>query len=66
VEGEQDSWMRRLLPLLIGVVVTLVAGCESKKETCAKWAARQITVLEAEKRLGIKNGIVGYCAYYKN
>ena len=58
--------MRRFLPLLIGVTVTRLAGWESKKETCEKWAARQITALEAEKRLGIKNGIVGYCAYYKN
>ena len=31
--------MRRFLPLLIGITVTLLAGCESKREICARYAA---------------------------
>ena len=31
--------MRRSLPLLIGVIVTLLAGCADKRELCAQFNA---------------------------
>lgn len=31
--------MRRLLPLLIGVTMTLLAGCADKREICTKFNA---------------------------
>ena len=65
VEGEQDSWMRRFLPLLIGVSVTLLAGCETRKEICARADSENMDALEAMKKLGIENGLHIYCQYYK-
>ena len=71
VEGEQQSQMRRFLPLLIGVIVTLVAGCESKREICARYAAAPIDLVDFQalnKKLGIPNNASArkYCEYYKN
>ena len=49
--------MRRFLPLIIGVFVTLLAGCVDKKDLCAQAA---VGVLSEEqrrdtyKKLGIK------------
>ena len=57
--------MRRFLPLLICVTVTLLAGCESKKEICARAESDNMDSLEAMRKLGIENGSNKYCQYYK-
>lgn len=60
--------MRRFLPLLIGVIVTLLAGCESKREICAKTAAGEYTDFwEVSKKLGIGKDadVWEYCEYFK-
>ena len=66
VEGDQDSWMRRFLPLLIGVTVTLLAGCQSKRDICAKWSGGVMSPVEAQKALGVGDVVLPhYCEYYK-
>ena len=63
--------MRRFLPLLIGVTVTLLAGCESKREICARAAATPSRLLDRQalkRKLGIpqSSNAWEYCKYYKN
>lgn len=65
--------MRRFLPLLIGITVTLLAGCESKREICARYAAGEIGWIDAAKDLGLTRGkwamsyeVNRYCEYYKS
>ena len=61
--------MRRFLPLVIGVTVMLLAGCESKREICAKAMSGEYrNHYKVAKKLGIKNAqnVWKYCEYYKN
>ena len=71
--------MRRSLQLLIGVTVTLLAGCADKRELCAQVSVRDLSaeeVISYYKRLGIKKtpaksrqanmrDISYYCQYYR-
>jgi len=59
--------MRRFLPLLIGVTLMLMAGCQSKRDICARWQGGEIDAREAMKALGFKgSNLALYCQYYKN
>ena len=59
-----------LLPLLL-----LLVSCTSKKETCAKFAAFQLTTEEAADKLGVQldghpvekfKQVERYCEFHKN
>ena len=61
--------MKFLVPF--AVIATLLAGCESKTDVCAKWSAREYKNLETAKKLGLKEPepsdyVLGrVCSYYK-
>jgi len=64
--------MKRIV--LIAAAGLLLAGCQSKREICAKWAAKQINTTDAMKALGLKgpersgsgNTVGNYCRYYRD
>ena len=68
VEGEQCSWMQRFLPLLIGVTVTLLAGCVDKREVCAtamSGATKDFNKVRKQLGIGEEASVWKYCEYYK-
>ena len=65
--------MKRIV--LIAAAGLLLAGCQSKREICAKWAADEISTTQAKKKLGITgtdrafngmNKVYEYCRYYRD
>ena len=62
-----------MLPILL-----LLFSCSSKRDTCARFAAKQITYQEAADKLGVKlklekgragrdiDRVYNFCEYYKN
>ena len=63
--------MKRLL--LAPLLIVLLASCQTKRDICAEAAGKNITYLEAAKKLGLKNvtsqneyGVINnYCSFYK-
>ena len=57
--------------LLLVAALFLLVGCSSKKDICARYAAEQITPVEAVQKLGLKrdtnlSNLYTYCEFYKN
>ena len=56
--------------LLAPLFLLLLAGCESKKEICADLFAGEITIGDANDRLGLglenSDHVVYYCEFYRN
>ena len=60
--------------VLIAAAALLLAGCQSKRDTCAWWGARQMSDQEAVKALGLKPAgriddeinVRVFCRYYKS
>ena len=57
--------------VLIAAAALLLAGCQSKRDTCALWKGDQISEEEAVKRLGLKPDtywqyVDNYCDFYKS
>ena len=56
--------------LLLALTAGLLSGCQSKRDICADYAADNLSIEEAAKKLGVENFFGGrvekYCAYYKN
>mgnify|MGYP001240804102 FL=1 len=63
-----NGFMKRLL--LTPLFLLLLAGCESKKDICADLFAGEITIGDANDRLGLglenSDHVVYYCGFYRN
>ncbi len=67
--------MKRTPIAAVALVSMLLVSCESKREICAQWRAKQFSTRTAVEKLGLKKGttkyglnaghVADYCAFYK-
>ena len=54
--------------ILVSIAATVLAGCESKREICAKTAAGEYTdfwLVSDKLGIGRNADVMEYCEYYK-